>query len=165
MGTVFGRKVGLKKKKEKEKEKRLDRERGQAGETARRKKRRKAKNRKLTDRHALGVDRAQVGVLEQVHDEVLRRLLSVVLLCCALEMRRERQREERERRTTTTTSRTKEGREREREREKKKQITSCSASSASAVHRKGSGATPLVISRAWKGKLLHFFVIVRERES
>lgn len=27
-------------------------------------------------------------------------------------------------------------------------LTSCRASSASAVHRKGSGATPLVISRA-----------------
>ena len=28
-------------------------------------------------------------------------------------------------------------------------LTSCRASRASAVHRKGSGATPLVISRAW----------------
>ena len=29
---------------------------------------------KLTNRHALGVDGAQVGVLEKVHDKVLRRL-------------------------------------------------------------------------------------------
>ena len=36
------------------------------------------KERELTDRHALGMDRAEVGVLEQVHDKVLRRLFSLL---------------------------------------------------------------------------------------
>ena len=83
-------------------------------ETARRKKRRKKSfKKKLTDRHALGVDCAQVGVLEQVHDKVLRRLFLVFRGRKKGARERERERERSKERPTRTR---KARRTRERER-------------------------------------------------
>ena len=109
--------VSLEKKKEKRDETKIFKETKQKTQ-----KLSKKKKRQLTDGHALGVDRAQVGVLEQVHDKVLRRLFFVFLVRFCFLRERERKKEkarERENKARTTSDENKKKTRREKKRKGK----------------------------------------------